>query len=46
MQNYVGQQIDRFRITERFGMGGMEVVCKAYDTWLVPGVALKLIRDE
>ncbi|MBG0785460.1 MAG: hypothetical protein H0S79_10185 [Anaerolineaceae bacterium] len=46
MQNYVGQQIDRYRITKRLGMGGMEVVYKAYDTWLVRGVALKLICDE
>ena len=46
LQNYVGQQIDRYRITERLGMGGMAVVYKAYDTRLEREVALKLIRTE
>lgn len=46
MINYVGQQIDRYRITERLGMGGMAVVYKAYDTRLERDVAIKLIRTE
>jgi hypothetical protein len=29
MQNYIGQQIDRYRITERLGMGG---ICKLFNS--------------
>ncbi len=46
MQNYIGKQIDRYRIIERLGMGGMAVVYKAYDVRLEREVALKLIRTE
>ena len=46
MQNYVGQQIDRYRIIERLGMGGMAVVYKAYDARLERDFALKLTRTE
>ena len=46
MQNYVGKQIDRYRITERLGVGGMAVVYKAYDTRLDREVAVKIIRTE
>jgi serine/threonine protein kinase len=44
MQDYTGKQIDRYRITERIGMGGMAMVYKAYDTRLQRDVAIKLIR--
>ena len=46
MQNFIGQQIDRYRVTERLGMGGMAVVYKAYDTRLERDVAIKVIRTE
>ena len=46
MQNYIGKQIDRYRIIERLGMGGMAVVYKVFDTRLERDVALKLIRVE
>jgi serine/threonine protein kinase len=46
MQNYIGQQIDRYRITERLGTGGMAVVYKAYDTRLKREVAIKMIRTK
>ena len=46
MQDYIGKHIDRYRITEHLGMGGMAVVFKAEDTLLNRHVALKIIRKE
>jgi serine/threonine protein kinase len=46
MQNYIGQQIDRYRILAQQGMGGMAVVYKAYDTRLERDVAIKVIRTD
>ena len=45
MQNYVGQQIDRYRIIEHLSMGMIAVVHKACDTRLERDVALKLIHN-
>jgi len=46
MQDFVGKHIDRYRVTDRLGVGGMAVVYKAYDTRLEREVAIKLIRTE
>lgn len=46
MQNFVGNQIDRYHILEQLGIGGMAVVYKAYDTRLEREVAVKVIRTE
>lgn len=42
----IGKQIDRYRILEQLGKGGMAVVYKAYDTRLEREVAFKMIRTE
>ena len=46
MQDYVGKNIDRYRVISHQGMGGMAVVYHAYDTRLDRDVAIKLIRTE
>jgi serine/threonine protein kinase len=46
MINYTGKQIDRYRIIERLGMGGMAVVYKAYDIRLERDIAIKFIRTS
>ncbi len=46
MQDYIGKQIDRYRVTARLGMGGIAAVYKAYDTRLDRDIALKLIRTR
>jgi len=46
MQDYIGKQIGRYRVTTRLGVGGMAIVYSAYDTRLEREVALKLIRTE
>jgi eukaryotic-like serine/threonine-protein kinase len=46
MHNYIGQQIDRYRIIEQLGQGGMAVIYKAFDTRLERNVAIKVIRTK
>lgn len=46
MRNFVGRQIDRYKIISQVGLGGMAVVYRAYDLRLERDVALKLIRTE
>lgn len=44
--NMIGKQIDRYRILEQMGQGGMAVVYKAYDVRLERDVAIKIIRKD
>jgi len=46
MKNLIDQQIDRYRITDQLGQGGMAVIYKAYDTRLEREVAIKVIRTK
>lgn len=42
----IGREIDRYKIVEKIGAGGMATVYKAYDTRLERDVAVKVIRRD
>jgi serine/threonine protein kinase len=42
----IGQNIGRYRITDKLGTGGMAIIYKAYDTRLERDVAIKVIRTK
>ena len=42
----IGREIDRYKIVEKIGSGGMATVYKAYDTRLERDVAIKVIRRD
>lgn len=46
MKDYSGITIDRYRVMEKLGHGGMAVVYKAFDTRLERDAAIKLIRTD
>jgi serine/threonine-protein kinase len=42
----IGRELDRYKIVEKIGAGGMATVYKAYDTRLERDVAVKVIRRD
>lgn len=46
MENLTGKYIDRYKILDLLGQGGMATVYKAYDARLEREVAIKIVRRE